>query len=141
MPNRQPVNQIVSTKLSKYTYSNELPSGVNAIVAIMTHTGFNQEDSVMINKSALDRGLFTSTYYKIIRDQCTKNHSSSEEEVFTNPKSMCSVKNLSYDKLEEDEIIFNMAIVDTPIVEQSVEHACQWGTYELYKTYRCTKIR
>ena len=97
-----PQRHIVSTKLSKYTYSNELPSGVNAIVAIMTHTGFNQEDSVMINKSALDRGLFTSTYYKIIRDQCTKNHSSSEEEIFVNPKSMCSVKNLSYDKLEED---------------------------------------
>jgi DNA-directed RNA polymerase II subunit RPB2 len=97
-----PQRHIVSTKLSKYTYSNELPSGVNAIVAIMTHTGFNQEDSVMINKSALDRGLFTSTYYKIIRDQCTKNHSSSEEEIFVNPKSMCSVKNLSYEKLEED---------------------------------------
>jgi DNA-directed RNA polymerase II subunit RPB2 len=97
-----PQRHIVSTKLSKYTYSNELPSGVNAIVAIMTHTGFNQEDSVMINKSALDRGLFTSTYYKIIRDQCTKNHSSSEEEIFVNPKTMCSVKNLSYDKLEED---------------------------------------
>jgi hypothetical protein len=97
-----PQRHIVSTKLSKYTYSNELPSGVNAIVAIMTHTGFNQEDSIMINKSALDRGLFTSTYYKIIRDQCTKNHSSGEEEIFVNPKSMCSIKNLSYDKLEED---------------------------------------
>ncbi len=97
-----PQRPIVSTKLSKYTYTNELPSGVNAIVAIMTHTGFNQEDSVMINKSALDRGLFTSTYYKIIRDQCTKNHSSGEEELFMNPKEMCSVKNLSYEKLEED---------------------------------------
>ena len=77
-----PQKPIVSTKLSKYTYTNELPSGVNAIVAIMTHTGFNQEDSVMINKSALDRGLFTSTYYKVFRDQCTKNHSSGEEEIF-----------------------------------------------------------
>jgi DNA-directed RNA polymerase beta subunit len=69
---------LVYTKLSKYTHSNELPSGTNAIVAIMTHTGFNQEDSVMINKSSLDRGLFTSTYYKAFRDQCTKNHSTGE---------------------------------------------------------------
>jgi len=97
-----PQRHIVSTQLSKYTYSNELPSGVNAIVAIMAHSGFNQEDSIIINKSALDRGLFTSTYYKIIRDQCTKNHSSGEEEIFTNPKQMCNVKNLSYEKLEED---------------------------------------
>jgi DNA-directed RNA polymerase beta subunit len=100
-----PQKPIIATRLSKYTYNNELPSGVNAIVAIMTHTGFNQEDSVMINKSALDRGLFTSTYYKIFRDQCTKNHSSGEEEIFTNPKSLCEVKPYSYDKLEEDGFV------------------------------------
>ena len=107
-----PQKPIVSTKLSKYTYNNELPSGVNAIVAIMTHTGFNQEDSVMINKSALDRGLFTSTYYKIFRDQCTKNHSSGEEEIFVNPKNLCPVKPYSYDKLGEDGFIPKNTYVD-----------------------------
>jgi DNA-directed RNA polymerase II subunit RPB2 len=97
-----PHRPLVDTRIMHLLKLNELPSGCTIIVAIMTHTGYNQEDSVMINKSALDRGLFTSTYYKIIRDQCTKNHSSSEEEIFVNPKSMCSVKNLSYEKLEED---------------------------------------
>jgi len=101
-----PQKPLVSTRLSKYTYNNELPSGVNAIVAIMTHTGFNQEDSVMINKSALDRGLFTSTYYKVIRDQCTKNHSSGEEELFMNPKHVViSDKEFIYDKIDENGFI------------------------------------
>ncbi len=107
-----PQKPIVSTRLSKYTYNNELPSGVNAIVAIMTHTGFNQEDSVIINKSALDRGLFTSTYYKVFRDQCTKNHSSGEEEIFTNPKSLCEVKPYSYDKLSDDGFVPTNTYVD-----------------------------
>ena len=107
-----PQRSIVSTKLSKYTYSNELPSGVNTIVAIMTHTGFNQEDSVMINKSALDRGLFTSTYYKVFRDQCTKNHSSGEEEIFINPKDLCSGKPYSYSKLSDDGFIPKNTYVD-----------------------------
>jgi len=107
-----PQKSIVATRLSKYTYNNELPSGVNAIVAIMTHTGFNQEDSVMINKSALDRGLFTSTYYKVFRDQCTKNHSSGEEEIFTNPKNLTTVKPYSYDKLEDDGFIPKNTYVD-----------------------------
>ena len=107
-----PQKPMVATKLSKYTYNNELPSGVNAIVAIMTHTGFNQEDSVMINKSALDRGLFTSTYYKIFRDQCTKNHSTGEEEIFTDPKNLCEVKPYSYDKLEEDGFVPKNTYVD-----------------------------
>ena len=98
---------LVYTKLSKYTYSNELPSGTNAIVAIMTHTGFNQEDSVMINQSALDRGLFTSTYYKSVKDQCTKNHSTGEEEVFTNPvkNGAVSLKPFSYGKLDDSGFV------------------------------------
>jgi DNA-directed RNA polymerase beta subunit len=108
-----PQKPIVSTKLSKYTNSNELPSGVNAIVAIMTHSGFNQEDSVMINKSALDRGLFTSTYYKAFRDQCAKNHSSGEEEIFTNPIEMTTIKpSFSYSKLDADGFVPKNTYID-----------------------------
>jgi DNA-directed RNA polymerase beta subunit len=108
-----PQKPIVSTKLSKYTNSNELPSGVNAIIAIMTHSGFNQEDSVMINKSALDRGLFVSTYYKAFRDQCAKNHSSGEEEIFTNPTEMTTIKpSFSYDKLDETGFVPKNTYID-----------------------------
>lgn len=107
-----PQKPIVFTKLSKYTYSSELPSGTNAIVAIMTHTGFNQEDSVMINQSALDRGLFTSTYYKAFRDQCTKNHSTGEEEIFSNPSGLPSLKPFSYEKLDESGFVPKNTFVD-----------------------------
>tara|TARA_B110000858_G_scaffold25755_1_gene26647 strand:- start:6186 stop:10874 length:4689 start_codon:yes stop_codon:yes gene_type:complete len=103
---------LVFTKLSKYTHSNELPSGTNAIVAIMTHTGFNQEDSVMINKSSLDRGLFTSTYYKAFRDQCTKNHSTGEEERFTKPDNCVNQKTFSYEKLAENGFVPKNTYVD-----------------------------
>ena len=33
-------------------------AGINAIVAISSYTGYNQEDSVILNESAIDRGLF-----------------------------------------------------------------------------------
>jgi len=100
-----PQKSLVYTKLSKYTMAHKLPSGVNAIVAIMTHTGFNQEDSIMVNQSALDRGLFTSTYYKAMRDVCNKNHSTGEEELFTNPTNITSVKPYSYEKLNDDGFV------------------------------------
>ena len=32
--------------------------GVNSIVAIASYTGYNQEDSVILNESAVDRGYF-----------------------------------------------------------------------------------
>jgi DNA-directed RNA polymerase II subunit RPB2 len=100
-----PQRSLVYTKLSKYTMAHKLPSGVNAIVAIMTHTGFNQEDSIMVNQSALDRGLFTSTYYKAMRDVCNKNHSTGEEEIFTNPTNISSQKPYSYEKLNDDGFV------------------------------------
>lgn len=35
-------------------------SGINSIVAIASYTGYNQEDSVIMNRSAVDRGFFRS---------------------------------------------------------------------------------
>ncbi len=74
----------------------------------------NQEDSVMINKSALDRGLFTSTYYKSYRDQCSKNHSTGEEEIFTkpDPSTTAHMKPYNYDKLGEDGFVPKNTYVD-----------------------------
>ena len=91
---------LARTKLAKYTNSEAMPSGINTVIAIMTKTGFNQEDSVMINKSSLDRGLFTSTYFKSYKDQCLKNHSTGEEEKFIKPPiDTINVKPYNYDNL------------------------------------------
>ena len=97
---------LASTKLAKYTNSEAMPSGINTVIAIMTKTGFNQEDSVMINKSALDRGLFTSTYFKSYKDQCLKNHSTGEEEKFTKPPiDTINVKPYNYDNLTSNGFV------------------------------------
>ena len=49
--------------------NSKLPSGINAVVAIGSFSGYNQEDSVLINKSALQRGLFSSSYYKVYESE------------------------------------------------------------------------
>jgi DNA-directed RNA polymerase beta subunit len=114
-----PQRPLVQTQLSKYVNSEQLPSGINAIVAIMTYTGFNQEDSVMVNQSAIDRGLFTTTYFKSYRDQCSKNHSTGEEEVFMKPiVDNCGMakgkpKPFNYDKLAEDGFVPKNTFVDS----------------------------
>jgi DNA-directed RNA polymerase beta subunit len=98
-------NHLVKTKLSKYINSSKLPSGCNAMVAIMTYSGFNQEDGIMINQSAIDRGLFVSTNYKTIKEQCNKNHSTGEEEVFMKPDSSYIKKPYNYSKLDKDGFV------------------------------------
>ena len=55
-----PQKPIIQTRLSKYSMVNDLPTGINAIVAIACYTGYNQEDSVIFNKSSMERGLFRS---------------------------------------------------------------------------------
>lgn len=45
----------------------ELPAGHNAIVAIACYSGYNQEDSVMMNQSSIDRGFFRSIFFRSYR--------------------------------------------------------------------------
>jgi DNA-directed RNA polymerase II subunit RPB2 len=42
-----------------------IPYGVNAIVAIMSYTGYNVEDAILINKSSLERGMFNTSYFSV----------------------------------------------------------------------------
>lgn len=55
---------LVTTRLERAVASDSHPCGANAIVAIMTFTGFNMEDAVIVNKGAAERGLFGVTYTK-----------------------------------------------------------------------------
>lgn len=73
------------TKIAKNLNVNELPSGINCVVAIMCYTGYNQEDSIIVNQSAIDRGLFRSTFYRTYSDKEKKNPMNGEEEIFCNP--------------------------------------------------------
>ena len=104
---------LVKTKISDITGCNSLPCGINVIVAIGTFTGFNQEDSIMINKSAVDRGLFNSTFYRTYKDQCNKNHSTGEEEEYCKPdrEETKGMKPFNYDKLDDDGFIKENAYV------------------------------
>jgi len=79
-----PQKPIVNTRISHYTCSNNMPNGFNVIVAIMSYSGFNQEDSIMINKNSLDRGLFSLSYYKSIT-ATSKIESQYERIIFANP--------------------------------------------------------
>jgi DNA-directed RNA polymerase II subunit RPB2 len=64
-----PSRPLVETRVMNFLHLNQIPSGCQIHVAIMTHTGYNQEDSVLINKAAIDRGLFLATIHHTEKDE------------------------------------------------------------------------
>ena len=49
---------LIKSRYLDYVNKEQQPYGVNAIVAIMSYTGYNVEDAILINEGALKRGLF-----------------------------------------------------------------------------------
>jgi DNA-directed RNA polymerase II subunit RPB2 len=76
-----PQKPLVSTKAAEFMGFNDMPSGANPIVAIMTKEGFNQEDSVILNKSSIERGMFRVTAYFTLSDEETRNNSSNYQTI------------------------------------------------------------
>jgi intein/homing endonuclease len=64
-----PMRPLVSTRLNDFIGLNKLPSGAQIHVAIMSYTGYNQEDSILINQGSIDRGLFMATIYHTEKDE------------------------------------------------------------------------
>lgn len=98
---------LASPYMSRFYRAQAMPSGFNIVVAIMTYGGYNQEDSIMINRSALDRGLFRSEFYRTYKDEEKKNQASGEEERFCRPNAATTrhMKLANYGKLGQDGIV------------------------------------
>ena len=99
-----PQKPLVTTHLSSCFGFNDMPSGINAIVAIACYTGFNQEDSIIINKSAIERGLFRSFLYRSISSEERKRSSNSFESIEI-PESAIRTRSYNYRKLGEDGVV------------------------------------
>ncbi|MBE7180123.1 MAG: hypothetical protein INR71_02760, partial [Terriglobus roseus] len=101
-----PQKPLATTRSMEYLKFRELPAGQNAIVAIACYSGYNQEDSVIMNQSSIDRGLFRSLFYRAYTDQEKKVGMAVVEE-FEKPirSDTLRMKHGTYDKLDHDGII------------------------------------
>ena len=101
-----PQRPLAQSDLSQYLNYN-MPQGINTIVAIASYGGYNQEDSILINRGAIERGLFTSIKFRTFSDKESIENDIYEE--FINPlntdKKISKLKNANYSKLDENGII------------------------------------
>jgi DNA-directed RNA polymerase II subunit RPB2 len=98
-----PQTPVVTTKAAKWLHTQDIPAGENCVVAIMCYTGFNQEDSKLVNKSGVDRGLLRVTVLDKKDESIEKNPTTSLDDIFMRPDKTKTVgmKDAKYDKLNE----------------------------------------
>ena len=109
-----PQKPMINTRLMSYMNIDKLPNGQNVIVAIASHGGYNQEDSILFNQSSIDRGMFQSVFYRCYRSEEQKNQLTGEEDKFCKPdlRNVLFPKPCNYDKLEDNGFVKENTFVD-----------------------------
>ena len=143
-----PTRPLVDTRLMNFIQLNRIPSGTQIHVAIMSHTGYNQEDSVLINKGALDRGLFVATIYHTEKDE---DKNIIRDEIIRCKPDAAKTKGIkfgNYDKLNSQGFIPENALVENrdviiaktiPIKENRNDPTKTVKYEDQSKTYRTTE--
>jgi DNA-directed RNA polymerase I subunit RPA2 len=62
-----PQAPLVQTAVHGEYKMDEYPNGTNAVVAVLSYTGFDMEDAMILNKSSYERGFGHASVYKTIR--------------------------------------------------------------------------
>jgi hypothetical protein len=109
---------LVKSRYMEYINGEELPYGENAIVAIMCYSGYNMEDSILINEGSLKRGLFNTTYYTTYEthEEIDKSGDEKSETKFANieqtPGVVGTKPGYDYSKLDDYGLIREGTEVD-----------------------------
>ena len=113
---------LIKSRYLEYINHEEQPYGVNAIVAIMSYTGYNVEDAILINKGSIDRGIFRTIYYTSYeaRETSSKVAGMSVNSSFTNIEAKQNVSKLKedydYSQLDEHGLVKENTVIDEKVI-------------------------
>jgi len=105
----------------KYINNEKHPYGENPIVAIMSYTGYNVEDSILFNKASVDRGMFRTTYFNMYESQeeSTKVSGAEIDSSFKNIENENVIRKrpgYDYSQLDDNGLIRE----NTPLTEKTI---------------------
>jgi len=107
-----PMRPLVETRIMNIIKLNNIPSGQQVIVAIMSHSGYNQEDSLLFNKGAIDRGLFLATIYHTEKDEDKKLFGTEEMRCKPDKTKTKNIKFANYDKLNNQGVVPENSLIE-----------------------------
>lgn len=90
-----------------YDTLNTYPAGQNLIVAVMTYEGYNMEDSLVLNKGSVDRGIGRSFYFRPYSSVEINYAGGLKDEICVPDKDVSGYRlESSYKSLEEDGVTY-----------------------------------
>ena len=107
-----PMRPLVETRIMNIIKLNNIPSGQQVIVAIASHTGYNQEDSLLFNQGSIDRGLFLATIYHTEKDEDKKLFGTEEIRCKPDKTKTKNIKFGNYDKLSHQGIMKENTLIE-----------------------------
>jgi len=94
-----PQAPLVQTSVHGQYKMDEYPNGTNAVIAVMSYTGFDMEDAMILNKASFDRGFAHASVYKTV-DADLKE--SGKRYGLPNPKFTNRARRGTFENLGED---------------------------------------
>ena len=107
-----PGRPLVDTRIMNMIQLNNIPSGCMVVVAIMTHSGYNQEDSILFNKGSVDRGLFQASIFHTEKDEDKKIHGDEEIRCKPDPSKTKGIKFGNYNKINNKGVVNENTLVE-----------------------------
>lgn len=76
-----PQRPVVSSKTIELIHFDEIPAGINSIVAVMSYSGFDIEDAIVMNKSSIDRAFGRCFVYRSQKCLLKKSASTGKDDI------------------------------------------------------------
>jgi DNA-directed RNA polymerase II subunit RPB2 len=90
---------LTQTGLERALHVDMAPYGENFNIAIASYTGYNQEDSMILNQGSVDRGLGRSLYHRTYREEEKTRGTDSSRFEKPDPENTIGMREAKYDKL------------------------------------------
>lgn len=111
-----PQKPFVKTKAMILNNADDMPSGQNLVVAIMTRGGYNMEDSVVINQTAIDNGALRSEAETTVTESRYRKGHTTEDIRKPDKTGVQETRLTGYMKLDDD----GMCKEGTPLQKRDV---------------------